>query len=277
MKSIVLELQQEATNSQTQVSSILRKALVVATKLKVDDFEKWIRKELNGYDTHPIPEYRNIKGEVKAYNPYNGYWMPVMFKDGYYTEKLSSRYINQPISGLEDLLSKPGEKGMLTIPFSHDILTKVFPKSISDGIVPQLVISRAHIVSVVDAVRNIVLEWSLKLEKDGILGEGLTFSEKEKEKASSTNYNIQNFIGILGNVNAEKLQIGDYNAIHGELKSKGVSQKERNELEEILDNLKTAKPKKSIITRGKGWLKRNAPIIGPALFELIKKWIENAS
>jgi hypothetical protein len=32
-------------------------------------------------------------------------------------------------------------------------------------------------------VRNAVLGWSLKLEKTGILGEGVTFSNEETEKA----------------------------------------------------------------------------------------------
>ncbi|MDA2912318.1 hypothetical protein MYX04_15470, partial [Nitrospiraceae bacterium AH_259_D15_M11_P09] len=63
------------------------------------------------------------------------------------------------------------------------------------------------------------------MERDGILGEGLTFSSKEKQRAtSSPTFNIQNFVGVAGNVHAESLQIGDYNSIHSDLKRLGISQ-----------------------------------------------------
>lgn len=58
--------------------------------------------------------------------------------------------------------------------------------------------SHSEIAGIIDSVRNILLEWSLKLEKDGILGDGITFSKEEKEKASTVNYHIQNFSGVLG-------------------------------------------------------------------------------
>jgi hypothetical protein len=35
---------------------------------------------------------------------------------------------------------------------------------------------RTEIVRIVDQVRTILLNWSLKLEEEGILGEGLSFS-----------------------------------------------------------------------------------------------------
>jgi hypothetical protein len=48
-------------------------------------------------------------------------------------------------------------------------------------------------------------------------------------------YNIKSFQGILGDVSSTNVQIGDYSSIHHALKEKGVSQKERNELENLLD------------------------------------------
>lgn len=57
--------------------------------------------------------------------------------------------------------------------------------------------------SVVQAVRNAVLEWSLKLEEDGIVGEGLSFSKEEKQLAASHHYNIGNYIE---NMNQSQIQ-----------------------------------------------------------------------
>ena len=57
------------------------------------------------------------------------------------------------------------------------------------------------LATVIDAVRTMILNWSLKLEEEGILGEGLSFSEEEKQKAAtSTQIRIENFQGILGDV-----------------------------------------------------------------------------
>jgi hypothetical protein len=51
-------------------------------------------------------------------------------------------------------------------------------------------VSRSAVNGIIDAVRNMVLDWCLQLEKDGILGEGLVFSAKEKEVAAHSNYTI---------------------------------------------------------------------------------------
>ena len=57
-----------------------------------------------------------------------------------------------------------------------------------------------------DRVRNLVLDWALDLEKNGILGEGMTFSDEEKKRASSQDININgNFQGIIGNVSKSKV------------------------------------------------------------------------
>jgi hypothetical protein len=278
MSSIVLELQKEAMDEQRRVSDCLRKALIVATKLNLGEFRDWIEKELKGYKKDdPIPEYRKVKGVVEFHNPYHG-WCPVLFKDSKSKEAFSTRYINQTIGELEELLKGlgPKEKTMIEIP--PEILQRAFPEQLELGLVPCLNIGQSEIFGIIETVRNMLLEWSLKLEKDGILGEGLTFSQKEKEIASTINYHIGSFSGVLGNVQSTNLQIGDYNVIHSELKKFGVPQEERNELENILDGLKSAdaEGKKSLLKRGSEWLMRNADKIG-VLSETIRKWIESYS
>ena len=278
LSSIVIELQQETMSSQTKVSDLLRKALVVATKLEINEFKKWIENELYGYkEGDPIPQYRQLSGEIKACDPYCN-WQPVIIRNASTAELLSSRKIPISIGELEDLLCKSQNDNVFTSPFPPDIRNEVFSNTISSGLVPALVIGKSKVFSIIEAVRNIILKWSLELEKDGILGEGLTFSDKEKQIASLVTYNIQNFVGVLGNVQTENLQIGDYNTIHAELKRLGVPQKERNELENILDGLKEPdkEKKKNLLKRGGEWLKRNAQLIG-TLSETIRKWFELVS
>ena len=76
MEGIVLELEREALDENVGIEALLRKAYLVARKLKLTDFEKWINNEQNGYEGE-VPEYRMIGGEYKALNPYRG-WIPVV-------------------------------------------------------------------------------------------------------------------------------------------------------------------------------------------------------
>lgn len=67
MGKSVKELQIDIINNRLDVVSILRKAHLIASKLDLTDFDKWITNELNGYDdSATIPKYRRIVGEIKA-------------------------------------------------------------------------------------------------------------------------------------------------------------------------------------------------------------------
>lgn len=277
MSSLVLELQREAMNHQSRVSHILRHAVVVATKLRIEDFRKWAEMELHGYGSaDSIPTYRCVQGELKAHNPYNG-WIPVFFEDPEIMEKLTNRQISQAIGQLESLYYSPDKGGTLHVPLPHKWLLKLFGNSpeFHRGMVPTLLVGRVVIFGIIEAVRNVVLKWSLDLEHQGVLGEGMTFSQEEVKKASGVTYNIGSFTGVLGDVSSSQIQVGDYNSIHAKLKGLGISQEDRNELEKILDELKVAsgERRKSLVKRGLEWLMRNGAALG-ALSDTIRGWLE---
>ena len=251
---------------------------MVASKLHINEFRDWIDKELNGYrDDDKLPEYRAIRGEIKARDHY-GQWIPFQFRDVHTNEVLSRRYINQPIGQIEHLIKKDNPNTSIAISYPPELLESLNSSTIRNGIIPVLMVSRATLYGVIDAVRNAILKWSLKLESDKILGDGVTFTKEEQQRASTVTYNIQNFAGVLGNVQTTNLQIGDYNSIHADLKRLGISQKERNELEEILDRLKTSSEaeKEPLLQRGIDWLLRNGQTIG-VLAETIRSWFEKLS
>ena len=49
MGSIVLDLQQEVISQDCDIVNALRKAHLIAVKLGLEEFDKWICNELNGY------------------------------------------------------------------------------------------------------------------------------------------------------------------------------------------------------------------------------------
>jgi hypothetical protein len=186
MSSLVLELQRDALDASVTVLALLRKALVVARKLNIQEFQHWIQSELDGYSGgSELPQYRFMYGELKAHNPYHG-WIPIIIPPEIH-EFISKRPVHQPISQIESLIenTKNANSSLVTMPPGLDNLLRSYdyiPYEMAIHIDP----SQAH--GVLEAVRNVVLNWSLKLEEDGILGEGVTFSQEEKQIAAQHDY-----------------------------------------------------------------------------------------
>ena len=191
--SVVLELQRDALNHDFPVSTLLRKSMVVARKLKLEDFEEWITKELNGYESEP-PAYRRIQGVPRGLNPYRG-WIPLGSEDNDLMEALSSHLIHQSIAELEDLAS--GDEGSLHIAYPESIQRDLRG---AVGFETQfvLVIGGASLAGILDTVRNTVLTWALELEEKGILGEGLSFTDREQQSAQSGLQSTNIFTGPIG-------------------------------------------------------------------------------
>ncbi len=183
MGSLIHELQKEAIDSKIRVSDLLRKALVVASKLDLKEFEGWIQKELHGYGDEKPPEYRIVNAELKVFDPLRGY-IPVMSSDPAFSDTFSKRPLGLPIGELEDLIAERSDDRGVYFNFTPD-LSSTLMKILHTDFIPSSIMERSAIFGILEKVRNTVLEWSLKLEKEGILGENLSFSNEEKQKAKN--------------------------------------------------------------------------------------------
>lgn len=237
MNSIIQQLQIEAAEKNSSVVELLRKAKIAASKLELGDFLDWVEKELNGYKgTDFIPDYREIHGDPRGWNPYHG-WVPLMFTEDPKTQDLvSKRKVIQSIGTLEELVSNKNSSDNLQMPFSSEANQQI---SQAVGFTTRftLMVSSSSIISILDTVRNIILDWSIKLEKEGILGDGISFSQAEKEKAQEKIvYNIEkieNFTGNMGLMKDEaSIQI-EQNYSENEIKEL------KNIMIQIKDNLNT--------------------------------------
>jgi hypothetical protein len=202
MGSLVLELRKEALDSSVSTLSLLRKSLVVATKLKLHDFKDWIESEINGYkDGQRIPEYRKIRGEIKYWNQFYG-WQPIIIDASY--DYLSNRDMYQPVSELAQLVSNPNDRVILKYGAEAD---RLIMDCLEINVQPTVHISQPSIHSILDAIRDTILRWSLELEQNKILGEGMTFSEQEKESAVQLSLVINNLISANMNQNQSSSQV----------------------------------------------------------------------
>lgn len=194
MAGLVLELQRDALDKSVAVSDLLRKALVVARKLKVPDFERWVRWELDGYEgSDDIPVYRHIGGELKAFNPYNG-WIPVMLDDRV-MEMVTKRRIGQPLPELEATLAGK-HSGQFHLSFAPS-QQRVLMNHTGEDFQFALHISHGTLVGIVSGARNTVLSWALQLEEQGVIGEGMTFTETERKAAAALPH-VVNYYGNVG-------------------------------------------------------------------------------
>lgn len=194
--SIVKELQIDALDENMRASVLLRKALVVANKLRLKDFEEWANKELSGYlETETCPNYRMMTGEVKAWNPYRG-WIPVYFESSEQAELFSKRACGQSIPELEGLSLKSDRVYSMPFPKKNELEFVESNRGLTN---PGLHVPPTRLCGIIETVKTIILQWTLKLEEDGILGEGLTFSAQEQEKAlNSPASHVTNFYGPVG-------------------------------------------------------------------------------
>ena len=205
MSSIVVELQRDSLNSAVAVSDLLRKALLISTKLKIPEFKTWIENELSGYRDcadlkNSIPPYRVRSGTVMAQDEWSGRWIPVLFPTAEQTNAISKVVFFDSVAETEALIQRANRtKENLRIDFSPEQQEELSRNSQNGLVMHTRFIRVEDLKGLLDAVRNEILRWSLKLEEEGIVGEGMTFSAEEQRKASAVHYNT-NFYAPVGNV-----------------------------------------------------------------------------
>ena len=99
----------------------------------------------------------------------------------------------------------------------------------------------------------------------------MSFSDQEKSSAKQTTFNIGHMHGVIGDPKDSHINIFDFSTINQALKDHGIPQSDRNELENLLDDLK-AKPheKQAITPRILEWIAKNAPQLGTLAIEMTK-------
>lgn len=199
--NLVNELQVSA--EQDDVLTVLRKTKRLASKLNRTDISDWLNSELNGYHVNQnIPPYRHVASTV-AYNT-NGY-VPAgfgMMKNGiddlpFFGSIIS--YVREPISSVISMIDgvKNGSKNGIFQDIDLEIDQLIRSKlSIGQDYDRQisflLRLNNAQVMAIPDQIKDKVLDWACALEAAGVHGEGMSFSQEEKDKAHNVSINITN-------------------------------------------------------------------------------------
>ena len=197
MSSLVLDLQQEVLKPDCDILNALRRAHLIATKLKLSEFDSWIMSELNGYDD----------------NPRHG-WIPVVIPYPEIEKAICIREMGNSISDILELRNTSGDTILMNYSGEaektiNSICTAPFPTNFT------LHISKHLLKSIIDKVGNCLLEWTIRLEAEGILGEDMRFSQEETNMAKEIPQQINNYYGTVvnGDVSQSQVVSGDHNSI----------------------------------------------------------------
>lgn len=199
MPALVSELVNAAIDPTVSSAELLRRALVITRRLGVSELVEWINGELNGYRSGEVPEYRRIRGQLVLKNPIRG---PIpLFADPDQMESLTNFSIRQSLPELIELSkSTTGIYGHFPVSVEQNLMRMV-QESNGVALRPALQLSTIQIRGVIEKVRSRVLEWALDLETKGVLGEGMTFSQEEKQIVQQQHYHF-------GDISGSQIQIG---------------------------------------------------------------------
>ena len=110
---------------------------------------------------------------------------------------VTRRRIVHGVASIEGLVSRGRGTGLI-LQFSAEMQTALM-RHCSDPCppVPCAVVPRSQLHGILDAVRNAILTWSLELESDGIVGDGMSFLPKEKGIAAAQAASLRPIINLI--------------------------------------------------------------------------------
>jgi hypothetical protein len=196
------------------MSTILRRALLIAKKLNLLEAEKWIHAELYGYQHTkdvPVPEYRFVLGVLGFRGPFGG-WTDVLW--GNVPQDIAKKFcttaIHHSVGELESEIGHPDSTGGVHLSYPPEAVNLLHGFFHNPDSVPALAVSVASMNGIVDSLRTKVLEWAVELEKRGITGEGVDFTEHEKEIAATSP--ITNIVNYIQEMHSSQIQQATHNS-----------------------------------------------------------------
>lgn len=194
---LILQIQRAALDSKSSLTDALRRAKVASTKLGLTEFGNWVDLELRGYidkRVSEIPAYRKLFGRPEGYDPYQG-WQPIMFEDSKTEKVFSFAPVGMAIFAIEESLKGTSATGVFEFPYPADLANKL-RKAIRHNGELRIRLGVPAVAGIIDAARNILLNWTIEMEEQGILGNDLTFSQDEREKSTKITEAVVNNIHI---------------------------------------------------------------------------------
>lgn len=202
--NIIRDLQEKCTDNTVSVAELLRSAKIASTRLGIVEIKKWIDDELNGYQcaADDLPEYRKIHGKLFAKDGF-GNVQEVVLSNKETRDLFTYAPIWQGISTIESSVKKSNEQNGTLTYNSSGIKEEVLKFLGEDFIDCFIQVNNSRVLGLLDAVRNTIFDWSLKLEEEGLLSAIENWSPEQKGEVQEITKQVinNNFYGGVFNSN----------------------------------------------------------------------------
>jgi|GEM_PF-1375841 hypothetical protein len=173
--SLLRDIQDLASSSSKDIelSMLLRKCKILATRLNHPGFKSWVENELNGYnDVSSLPSYRVLKVISKGH--FSTWGNSILTNIQIHTHVMKEKHekyvkkahIMQGIGSLENLLSK--ESSIFQVPWDSKLLA-IYANDFYNNMIcikAWQVISSSDIAGIIDTVKTKILDFALEIEAE---------------------------------------------------------------------------------------------------------------
>ncbi len=269
--TLLREIQSSCTDPSVDISMLLRKCMILASRLRSSEMKRWINNELNGYEsTEELPNYRIFESEVRGDfirslgGGFRGIPIPKAIIDKEYHELLFDCYLMQPIGAYSDALIDKNEASPREM-WPADAVA-LFARKLFKGLVmvqAWKTIPRSLLVGITEQIRTKILSFMLELEQisENIGEENLTSEQKdikEISKSFTTNIygNVQNLAidcNRIIQVNTQDISLGNFDLLKDYLSRIGIKEDDIKDLQSAIK--KDGKDKTTFGKNVRQWLK----------------------
>lgn len=181
---------------------------------------------------------RFISGVIKFNNPCYG-CLDANISDNKLLKELKHLPITDKISEIQHLISDKTPP-IKYLPPNLDI---AFSESYY-GMKAAIFLNEQQLFGIIDSVRTQILDWSLKLEQKGILGDNMTFNENEIQNAQGIT--INNFVGSVANAPIQQGLTNTMTIENSRTDNIEIAKSLVSEINKILENIPSGEDKDTI-------------------------------
>ena len=272
--SIIQQLQDDIVRQEVSLSSILRRAKILAYRLGHDELKKWVDYELNGYpDEASIPHYRRYRAHNRGYfhNPVivsKNTPIPTINLPDRIKSFVQETVLDMGAGSLEDLMDNPDMRkdGAVKALWPPDVVAVAAQYQIYENmnlLDAWKVINSNQVTKTLEAVRNKLLAFVLELqdsfpelaESDDQIGE--VPLEQTTNIFNTHIHGNQNVVATGTNITQNVRQVvrsGDISSLLSYLESIGVSEEDTQELKEAVEEDGPAEESAGVGPRVRDWL-----------------------
>jgi AbiTii len=197
---LILQIQQAAMDRNSPLTDALTKAKVACAKVGLTEFGEWVDRELDGYmdmSVKDLPPYPRLRGVPEGFNPYHG-WSAITFRTGEQEASWGDAPIRLSVPSIEASLSPAQPSGRFYFPYLAEA-KRYLLENVQGADDVRIRLEVPQVVGLLQRTKSILLEWTLEIEKQGVLGENMLFSLQERansvgptSQAVHNVYNIEN-------------------------------------------------------------------------------------